>query len=327
MPTFKEIKTRLLNIGAQDAGSDAEDMVAAAINNTYRRILSLKSADLRKREFSFSVASGTSQYGLPLYVRTDLNFDDASNTRSLIEMSSAEYDKFIPGSTDTGAPTHYYKIGKFGVQTQPENAGAITVVSDLTSDDGNRYVTVQGYDASGTLIREKVTLDGTTEVTTSASFTTVERVIKSVDSGYSITGNITVTDADDNVLSIIPSWVQSPSYLWVEFWPEPDATYTYTLRAVAYKPDLVNDDDWPEIDEDFHDLIEYGAGSDVLPTFGKESVAVLYADKFRERIREYKSYVDPTPNLIGVFENVQMGRYLPRSPWIPGVHRGLATGA
>ena len=79
MATFGVIKKNLLNIGAQDTGGEAEDMVGVAINHTYRRILALSNMDQMKREFTLSTVSGTAQYGLPLYVQTDLNFDDDAN--------------------------------------------------------------------------------------------------------------------------------------------------------------------------------------------------------------------------------------------------------
>ena len=325
MATFGDIKKNLLNIGAQDTGGEAEDMVGVAINHTYRRILALSNMDQMKREFSLSTVSGTGQYGLPLYVQTDLNFDDDTNDRSLEEMSSREFDKRLPGTDETGIPSHYYKVGKKGIQNQPSAAGVIGVVSSSTADTASTYVTILGY-VSGVLTREKVTLTGTTIANTTNSFTTIERVVKTADDGTSFQGNITITDASANTLAVIPTWVGSPTYIWVEFWPEPDAVYTYTLRAMGYKPDLVNDDDWPDYDENFHDLLLYGPGAEVLPSFGQENVALQYNQIFQQRWREFKRMVDPSPNLVQTFADISMGRYMPIEPYIKGVHYGLATG-
>ena len=325
MATFGDIKKHLLNIGAQDTGGEAEDMVGVAINHTYRRILALSNMDQMKREFSLSTVSGTGQYGLPLYVQTDLNFDDDTNDRSLEEMSSREFDKRLPGTDETGIPSHYYKVGKKGIQKQPSAAGVIGVVSSSTADTASTYVTILGY-VSGVLTREKVTLTGTTIANTTNSFTTIERVVKTADDGTSFQGNITITDASANTLAVIPTWVGSPTYIWVEFWPEPDAVYTYTLRAMGYKPDLVNDVDWPDYDENFHDLLLYGPGAEVLPSFGQENVALQYNQIFQQRWREFKRMVDPSPNLVQTFADISMGRYMPIEPYIKGVHYGLATG-
>ena len=314
MPSFSELKKQLLDIGAQDQGGDAEDMAGVAINNVYRRVLSLLDEELSKREFTlnttagsassvtgsssenftvvedssdklqisvnggpsqtvtltagtrtaaevvsdindevvdltasdssgnikltteeksseakikietvsndaytvlgFSVAttrgSGGSKYGLPLYARTDLNIDDPNNDRSIDEITSRDYDKSFPGNTDTGDPFNYYNMGKFGVQYQPTADGTITIVSSSTSDVTNFFVTITGFDASDVFVREKLTVNGTTNVTSTISFSRIERVVKTASSGYSFSGNITATDSNSTTLSVIPIWVDSP---------------------------------------------------------------------------------------------------------------------
>tara|TARA_R110002110_G_scaffold148832_3_gene339994 strand:+ start:275 stop:1570 length:1296 start_codon:yes stop_codon:yes gene_type:complete len=430
MPSFGELKSQLLDIGAQDLGGDAEDMAGVAINNVYRRVLSLLDEELSRREFTlnttaggapsvtgsnsenftiaedssdtltisansgpsqtvtltagsrtaaqivtdinsstvdltasdssgkvklttaeksseakieiesvsndaytvlgFSVGStrgsGGSQYGLPLYARTDLNIDDPNNHRSLVEITSREFDKSFPGSTDTGDPFNYYNLGKFGVQYQPTADGAITVVSSSSTDVSNFFVTITGFDTSDVFIREKLTVNGTSNVTSTLSFSRIERVVKSVNTGYTFSGNITVKDSNSATLSVIPIWVNSPEYVWIEFYPTPDIARRYVLRASAWKPDLVKDEDWPDIDDYFHNLILYGSGVEVLPSFGKDGTAMLYKQMYTERISEYRSGVKRDSNLTQTFADVQMGRMLPRTPYIPGVHLGVAKG-
>ena len=270
------------------------------------------------------VVSMYSQYGLPMYVRSELNFDDPDNDRSLVSITSDDYDKSYPGTTTYGEPTHYYRLGNKGVKKQIVTAGVVSAVSSLAADDGSRYVTFVGFDSSGTMIREKVTLDGTTKATTSASFTTLERCTKTVDDGYTITGNITITDAGSVTLAVIPTWVKSPTYVWVEFHPAPDDPITYVLRAMSYRPELANDDDWPEFDEYYHDLLEYGTGQQVFEVFGKPELGARFGKIFDDRMKEFKLTVDPKPNLVQTFGNVQMSPSMPRYPWIKGVHYGLA---
>jgi|TARA_R100001086_G_scaffold34615_1_gene15620 hypothetical protein len=327
MPEFGEHKQRLLDAGGQDAGGQAERIITAGLNRVYRRILHTKGQEHAKREFSFTTEAETGQYGLPLYVRSDLNFDDGTNDRSLGKMTSDDYDKRYPGTTETGSPTHYYPLGNFGVQKQPSAAGAISIVSDDAGDISSRYVTVVGFDSSSNLIREKLTLNGTTKVTGTKTFgTSLENVTKTTDSGVTIDGNITVTDAASNTLAVIPVWVKSPRYSWVEFFPQPDAALTYTIRAMAYKPDLVNDEDWPDFDENFHDLLDLLAGEQILPFFGKRDTASMYGILGRQRMKEFRGQVDRDHNTVLQFADVQMGTFMPVEPWIPGVHYGLATG-
>ena len=431
MGTFLNHQTEVLSYASQGAGGEATDIVRAAINNTYRRVLAATGQELAKRDFTFNVLApsaatvtstvaglyvivadsndkfkvqidnGVSQtvtltagtrtttqivadlnsgssllaasvssadkvtltsptmgrlsevniqavtndcyttigftaaatngsedkiYGLPLYAKTDLNFNDQENDRSLVVMTQTDYLNGNPGIPDVGTAERYFRVGRFGVQKQPASAGgAITVVSTSTSDITNYFLTVVGY-LNGNLVREKLTMNGTTDVDSTQTFDSIERVVKSQGDGLSWSGNTTVSDSDGNELALIPVWVDSPTYQWVQFDPIPEADITYKLSSMSYRPDLVNNEDWPEIDEDFHDLLTYGACMECLPTFGKGAYAVMFRGLFDQRLKEYSSWLDPSPNLVQVFADVQSGiNYTPRFPWIKGVHYGLAT--
>jgi hypothetical protein len=223
----------------------------------------------------------------------------------------------------------YWRVGQYGVALQPSTrARAVNFVSSSTSDATTTYVTITGY-LNGIMVREKNATNGTTAVTTTQTFDSIERVVKTADDGVSWVGAVTLKDVSSNILAEIPTWVTSPSYQWVQFDPIPDEDISYILTAQAYKPDLVNDEDWPEFDDQFHDLLTMGAAAEVLGVFGKPEMGRTYAGMYKERFGEYRSYVDPSPNLIQTAADVQSsaGGQAPRPPWIAGVHRGIAKGA
>ena len=89
--------------------------------------------------------------------------------------------------------------------------------------------------------------------------------------------------------------------------------------------DLVNDEDWPDFDDHYHDLLHLIAGSHVLPTLGKPDVGILYGQYGKDMMEDFKGAVDKKPNAYLISNDVSMGPQSPRHPWIPGVHRGLAT--
>ena len=433
MGIFLEHQTNVLNHASQSTGGDAQVMVKAAINNTYRRVISAMGTDQRQREFiinvlaptkgavtgsnagSFTVTSGSNDtlqikvdggisqtvtltsgtrttaaivsdinnnttmlvasvsssdqvtltsnsygvqsgieieavsndaytllgfsagtsngtnsphIGLPLHVRSQLNFEDPSNAVPLIQSTRTEYLKEYPVDMDTGDPTHYIPLGNYGVQKQISTGGStISAVSDSTSDGSTKYVSIFGFDANKTLITEKLTLNGTTAVVSSNTFyPPVERVVKHADEGVKFVGNITIADSSSNVLSRIPTWVTSPTYQWVEFLPIPEKDIMYTLTAMSFKPDLINDFDWPEFDDQYHDLLDFGAAQEVLPSLGKPDLGIELGDLFEQRFKEFKTQVDPRPDLIQTFADTTMGDLMPNRPWIAGVDRGLATG-
>ena len=119
-------------------------------------------------------------------------------------------------------------------------------------------------------------MTGTTSVNTSNTYDStlgVERISKDPVSSFTFAGNITVTDSASNTLSVLPVWWDSPDYDWIQLHPNPDAAITYNIRVEMRKPPLVNDSDWPEIDQEFHDILIWGVTQDLLPTLGKASVA------------------------------------------------------
>ena len=318
MSTFARIYIDLLNLGSQPSSDgDAKTMCKQAINRTYRRIGSLTGQDTRRREFTFTSVASTSKFGLPLYVREILNIEESTNTRRLIPITPSQYDERYVASTQTGDPTHYYNFGDFGVQRQPASALTLVFSSSNANDTGKLRVT--GLNGSTVLVSELVTLSGTSNVTTTNSYNPAMRIVKQTATLSNINGNITVTDGS-NTLAVIPFWVNAPTYQWIEFFPIPDSAITYTVRALSYLPDLVNDEDWPEIDEDYHDLLLYGAGMEVLPSFGKADVAALFKRMYDEMLKRYLGEVaNDQPNVIKVFHEVQLGSILPARPLIPGV--------
>lgn len=319
MGTFREIIDEILDLSSNDAGGEFEDMVKSAVNNTYRQILQRTNQETKRREFSLVTESGTSQYGMPLYVKKVLNIDDAVNQRSIYDISARTFDTQYAGNTDTGDPYRAYILGKFGVERQPSSASAVTVVSDSASDSTTSFVTITGF-VSGQLQQETLTLNGTSSVAGSKSFTSIERIVKHANSGITIAGTITATsNAGAITLCVIPPQYKSPTHLWFEFHPIPTSALTYTVRADMRKPDLIADSDWPDIDEDFHSMIVWGAGAQVLPNAGKGPQADRMAADYQRSMGNISGSEDDTPNRIRTFSNVHIVENYPRRPLIQGI--------
>ena len=326
MPAFGPLYKQLLRLGSQDTGGEAEEIAKAAMLRTYRRVLKSTTQNHAHREFSLTTNTTFAQYGLPLYVDTILNIEDTTNQKSLTEISRNRFDDLLPGTVDVGDPEFYYRLGRLGVQVQPASAGIVKAVSSSASDTTKTYTTIHGFDANGSFISETITMTGTVSASSTSSFTTIERVVKSSDDGFSWVGVLTVSDASDNVMARVPVTVESPDYQWVEFYFKPGSALTYNVRANAFKPDLVADTDWPDFHEDFHDLLIWGSAIECFPSFGKADDAILFGQQYKEGLKEYKRVKDAAPNMVQTMRDVTLGVSLPQRPWIPGVDRGLATG-
>jgi len=292
--TYEDIYKELNLLASEEDGDDFQDMAKRSINLHYMELLSESNTDLERREFTLTVASGQSKCGMPLYVADVLNIEDDSNDRPLDLYGPHSYDRRHSGSTQTGAPEEAYWIGEYGVQKQPATAGALTVESSSATDTGANYQIVIHGMVGGVDTREVVDFTGATPVSTTNSFDAesnaigIRRIVLKNQNNQTFTGNVTVKDVDGNTLSVIPPyWGDSPSYQWWELWPEPAAAQTYVVRSLAHKPPLVNDDDWPEIPEMFHDLLIYGPQSMLLAGKGKEAAAARALQKYTDRKQKF----------------------------------------
>lgn len=322
MARYIDLQNELLEIGGQDANSEFHDMVKAEIQRQYRSLLVDINQDSQRREFSLTTVADTSKYGFSLYVKEIQNIEDPDNNRFIYDISAREFDTRFPGSTDTGTPIRAYPFGVFGVQKQPASTGTITVESSSAADTGTNYqVRVSGY-VSDVLTAETITVTGTTAVTSTNSYSAIERDVKVLATGYTFAGNVTVKDSSGNTLSVIPTWWDSPDYLWYEFQPIPSSAITYTVRAIMRKPDLVDDDDWPDIDQDFHELLIYGPAAVLLPGIGMEPAAQTHSKWFQHRYEKFMDSQKRRPSRVRSFNNVHTNNVLrpPHKPLIKNVN-------
>ena len=320
MSTFKTLYSDLAFYLSADATGDTLTAAKAAINRAYFRILSEVKQDLLRRVFTLTVRDGAAEYGMPLSVNQILNIEDTeSSPGALHEISAYEFDNRFSGRTDEGTADEYFQVFDRGVQRQPTSAGVISFVSGALADTGNHDIRITGFTAADDLITEQVSVTGTTSVSTTNSFETIERMTKSTNVGYSYAGIITVTDAESTpvTLASIPAFVESPTYKWVRFYPVPSAAKTYNVRCFMRKPPLINDDDWPEMPEEFHDLLLYDPGAEMLPHYGKPELASMFEAKKRERMKKFKDLASPRLNRKLVFDDVSLLPGRDKWPWWP----------
>jgi len=281
------------SLAGREPGEEFDDLFKVALNLIYYELLDEAQTGYETREFLFTSVSGTRQYGMPLDVERIISIEDPTNVRDLTPIAQRAYDSAYPGHADSGSPTKFYQVGYFGVQAQPASAGTLTLVSSSIADDGADFkVMLYGRNSSGVQTREEITMDGTTNVTSSTSWNTtngIERVVLLAAEGKSFAGNITISDIGANTLAVIPPYYgDSPAYQWIELYPQPDAAITYTVRAEMRKRPLIHDADWPELPEASHNLILYGAISTTFHSLGKSTEADRASTLFRQGKKRLK---------------------------------------
>ena len=337
MSDYRDLKDAVLTHCAQGSSGRFETLVNVTMNGVYRRILDSGVVPHEETVFTQTSVASQASMGLPLYVRKITTVVDPTTPRFVWRTTPKAFDLDDPGSTDTGTPTMAFSLGTRGVEKYPAADGALTVESSLAADKGSNFkVRITGWDTTGILVSEDVTMNasaGTTAVTTVNSYDStlgVERVVKLPASGMSFAGNVIVKDSSGNVISTIPVHWLSPDYIWIQFDPIPGSAITYNIRAEMRKPPLVNDGDWPEFDQEYHQLLVYGTTMELLPGLGKPQVGSAHRLTYKEMFREFTGIKNESPSAIWVFGDVQSNAGAsnrPHPPLTKGVHFGLAAGA
>ncbi len=300
--TYGDILSHLNMSGSEESGDDFETMAKVIVNFIYKELLIESNRLMEEREGTLTLSSSKSTYGMPIYFKEVSAFLDTDNDREIELLTKEEYDRRFVGLTESDDPEYACAYGHFGVQSAPNSAGTLTVESSDATDTGSNYQVVITGLSSSIPVRETITVTGTTAVTTSNSYDAsnmgVQRVVLTNSNNAEFTGNIIVKDSDGNTLATIPPFYEkSPTFSWYLFYPTPGSTSTLTVRGLARKQPLTHTTDWPEIDENFHDLLVYGSEEILLPHVGKMRMGIAAGNKYQER---KKAFLGQSENNAGI---------------------------
>lgn len=149
-------------------------------------------------------------------------------------------------------PTHYHMWDIDSVINQPTSASAVTISSSSASDTSQTvtiFGTVSSYPDS-----EVLSLNGTSSVASTKSFSNIDRITKSA----STTGRITATSNSANVtIAVLPTGYQTDAirYKKVQLFPLPDAIIPIQVYYYKQPYRLVNDGDVHELGDAFDEAI------------------------------------------------------------------------
>jgi hypothetical protein len=181
-------------------------------------------------------------------------------------------------------PEAYRMWGEDCVINQPRTASVISAVSSSVNDTAVE-VTIFGT-VSGYPDYDVIAINGTTSVSTTKSFTNIERISKDNES----VGRITLTaDSGNTSIAVLPVGDAANSYLYkkIQIFPTPDAIYE--IRCAYYKDiqRLVEDDDIHELGQDFDEAIILLAVSKLQGEESKRDVATFY-QMFQDELKILK---------------------------------------
>jgi hypothetical protein len=323
---FSDIVGAILSDTGQPAGGPFETQVKIRVNNQYGMILDSGIIAHEERVFTLVSVANIAEYGLPLYVKKVVNIEDPTTPRFVYGTTARAFDQTFPGTSASSPPWFSFPLGVRGVEKYPATDGKLSIVSDSTADDGSDFnIRVQGFNTSGVLVTELKEADGTTSVTTTNNYDStlgIERVAKVPSNGKVFTGNITISDDDANTIAVIPTMWESPDYQWIRFHPIPSSVITYNVRCEMRKAPLINDSDWPEFDQNYHQLLIWGVNKTLLPGLGKAATADRHRLAYDDMLKDFLGSQNASEHNIYIFADVQSksgARERPFPPYILGV--------
>lgn len=273
------LSTTLAKVGL--AQTDAvptvlHDLALKFLNRVYEDVWNqYPFRDQKLVSITVSVAADTEELILPYdldAVRSVRTATDPLYPINEIFMSDVWPEAFSEEGTE---PAHWFSLPDSPVYTQPAAAGAVTVVS-ASSTDTSLVVRVWGV-SSGVQAYESLTLNGTTPVVGSTSFSEILGISKPL-----TTGRVTVTMGGSTAGTLAP-WDYAGAYRRVRLCPIPTAATTLYIEGTRRFPRLTDDGDaivLKKCESGIIDLLE----AELLEYAGRPQEAVASRQKAEARL-------------------------------------------
>ena len=296
MKTFSSLKS---NVGSfvQDTSSAFGTLIGIWVNNRYQDIIN--SYDWEQLYHNQTYNSTANQSSYPMDENTDrLIFVKDRTNESYVEVITEQdfLNNYYDDLDTTGQPEVCYLVSE-PVRTQPTSGEQVTLKSSSGSDT-TQSVLIRGLTDTGGELYESLTINGTTAVTASNTYTKILGISKSASS----TGKFKVYHNDESTLlaELSPETLVS-RYKAINFHPIPSETITYQIRCKRKVNPMSQDYDYPII-EDIDDIIESGAMADAWAYKKQGAKQNVYETKYQimKSDRIHKEVAQP--NIIHQFQ-------------------------
>lgn len=191
-------------------------------------------------EHTFTTTASTASYAFPSRLMKPLILFNTTNNKE-VEPTHWRVERGDIDRGDSGTPECYAMTYLRDVQNQPSSASTISVSSSSSSDTSanNHYLRLRGLDSNYIEIRETLSMNGTSTVTSSNTYlevwtcrkATSESIADDTDNRYFTNGQYTVT-SNSAAVTLVKLSVDEPNreFQWFRFYPIPDAADSYRLH-------------------------------------------------------------------------------------------------
>lgn len=294
--TFADMKANV-GLELQDTSTPFNVLIGKFLNRRYFQCLRTINWGAINFDYTLTLVAGQRDYALPVDFKSAVYCLDSTNNLTFTEVRA---DGFAdqPSQVFEQTTPYSYTVFDAGSLVQPTAASAVTIVSSLTTDTSTT-VTVKG-DVGGVETRETLTLNGTTNVTGTASFTRIKSITKDVTNG-----SITVT-CNSQTVGLLSPETKIYRVKKIRFFGIPDSALTLSIPYHILPMPLVNDYDVPVIDID--DCLEAGARADGWRYKRQGAKAQVEDANFFQLLSDYQWQLESNPNLSNQFKPVAYPR-------------------
>ena len=253
-----------------------------------------------RRKNTFATVASTETYQLPRDLDKIGLIRQTTTPIKIKYIPDEVFYSYVPNPTATGTPLYYRLWEEEGVSTVLAVADKIDVVSSSASDTSTFKISIVGYNASGYLQSEELSLNGVTTVAGTLTYAAGKplRISKSAKT----TGYITVTEnSGSTTIVVLGQEERSPRFKVIGLYPIPSAVITINLEYYTRIRQLVNDADVPDIDEKWLWVVRLGAIAKVYQYQNKEgmfaSAQAMYGSAVRSMVKADMGESDYIPIL------------------------------
>jgi len=311
LTTLSELRT---NIGKTVRETQINDLIDSFINLTGLEIHDAHRWTYLRRKQTFQTVADQEDYNLDSEVGRISLIREINSPRKIHYVPDHLFYRLVPAPENTGSGTskYYRRWEETGFSTNLAADDTIYVKSDSTSDGSSFNVRVTGRNSSGEPITETITLNGTTNVTSSTTFQSAG--LLSVAKSAATTGTVTVyRTTGDTVLSEMEPDNLAPRYKRISLYPVPSSAITIYYEYYERYRYLVHDTDVPQMDTKWNWVLREGALSKAWEYKQNETAFVQHLSVFNKGLDVMKAQDSSNEDYVPVMQ--------PRSMEISVIHK------
>lgn len=305
--TLKQIRD---NIASATRETQVGSLIDTFINLSLQQIHNYHTWTWLRRKQTFDTVASQEDYNLDEEVDRIAVLRQRTSPTRLVYVPDELFYKLEPDPESTSASTpRYYRLWEeTGFSTNLSSADTLIVVSSSTSDGSAFTVRITGRDSNGLVVTETVTLNGTTNVTTSTSFAASS--LMSVSKSAVTTGTITLSrTTGGTVLSRLAPNDVAPRFKRLSLFPIPSDVITMYLEYYERLRPLVNDTDIAQMNSQWVWVAREGALAKMWTYKQNEAASALSQRNFEQGLAQMKVADSLNSDYVPVLE-----------PWASVIH-------